>query len=77
MMEYIINSSSEDFNIILFAYDGRNWEICIDIEESESRIQYLISDRISNLVMELDQYGDYDHSNLYEDYTKNNIKDGN
>lgn len=76
-MEYIINSECTEFKIIMFEYGGRKWEICIDIDISEQEIQQHISTRILGLSLELAENGDYDKSNLFEDYTKNNNINGN
>jgi hypothetical protein len=75
-MEYIINNENEDNKIILFVYNERSWEILLDIESTEGEIQSLINKRIADLDSEYIQYGNYDFSNLFEDY-KNNINYGN
>jgi hypothetical protein len=68
-MEYIINNENEDNKIILFVYNERSWEILLDIEITEGEIQSLINKRIADLDSEYIQYGNYEFSNLFEDYT--------
>lgn len=68
-MEYIINNENEDNKTILFVYNERSWEILLDIEITEGEIQSLINKRIADLDSEYIQYGNYEFSNLFEDYT--------
>lgn len=70
-MEYIINVSQEEFDIILFEYKNRKWEIIIDIDLSERKIQSLITQRIEELENDLNEFGHYDNSDLIKDYTTN------
>lgn len=67
-MEYIINQNQETFKIIMFEYDGRNWEICFEPEKSEEEIQELITRRISELIIDYTDNSDYDKSDLFVDY---------
>jgi len=69
-MEYIINQENEDFIILMFNYDGRNWEVCLDALSSEDDIQHYIHLRLDNLTDEFLLNGDYDKSDLYVDYIK-------
>ena len=66
-MEYIINVENENFIIVMFNYDGRNWEICL---EAEADIQHFIHVRLDSLTDEFLLNGDYDKSDLYVDYIK-------
>lgn len=68
-MEYIINNENIDNKTILFVYNEKSWEVLLDIEIKEEEIQSLINKRISDLDFEYIQYGNYDFSNLFEDYT--------
>ena len=68
-MEYIINNENEDNKTILFVYNEKSWEILLDIEITEGEIQSLINKRIADLDSEYIQYGSYEFSNLFEDYT--------
>lgn len=79
MMEYIINNETSENMTILFVYNG-NWEIMFNVGKTETEIQTLITRRISDLDLDFNQYGNYDSSNLLEDYTENtenNIEYGN
>ena len=33
-MEYIVNQSQENFKIIMFEFDNRNWEICFELNKT-------------------------------------------
>jgi hypothetical protein len=68
-MDYIVNTAEENYNIILFEYDNRRWEIMIDVDLSERKIQSLIQIRIDSLIDEYNEFGHYDNSDLIKDYT--------
>jgi|LakMenE18May11ns_1017448.scaffolds.fasta_scaffold8851248_2 hypothetical protein len=68
-MEYIVNTAEENYDIILFEYDNRRWEIMIDVDLSEIKIQSLIQIRIDSLIDEYNEFGHYDNSDLIKDYT--------
>jgi hypothetical protein len=68
-MDYIVNTAGEGFDIILFEYDKRKWEIMIDVDLSERKIQSLIQIRIKSLIEEYNEFGHYDNSDLIKDYT--------
>jgi len=67
-MEYIINQNQENFKIIMFEYDNRNWEICFEHNTTEEEIQELITKRISELIIDYSDNSDYDKSDLFVDY---------
>jgi hypothetical protein len=67
-MEYIINQNQENFKIIMFEYDNRNWEICFEPNTTEEEIQELITKRISELIIDYSDNSDYDKSDLFVDY---------
>ena len=69
-MEYIINVENENFIIVMFNYDGRNWEICLEALSTEADIQHFIHVRLRSLTDELLLNGDYYKSDLYVDYIK-------
>jgi len=68
-MDYIVNTAEENYDIILFEYDNRRWEIMIDVDLSERKIQSLIQIRIDSLIEEYNEFGHYDNSDLIKDYT--------
>ena len=76
-MEYIINQNQENFKIIMFEFDNRNWEICFEPNKTEEEIQHLIQERITNLMEDYIDDNDYNESDLFVDYidyeNKNNI----
>ena len=69
-MEYIINVENENFIIIMFNYYGRNWEICLEPDKNDSDIKLSIMKRVDELTDEFLLNGDYDKSDLYVDYIK-------
>jgi len=71
-MNYIINNETEQFKIIMFEYDERNWEICFDVDKTEEQIQYLIHVRIDDLTDEYLVHGNYNQSDLFVDYCEKN-----
>jgi predicted oxidoreductase len=70
-MEYIVNQNQEEFKIIMFQYNNRNWEICFEFNKTEEEIQYLIQHRIEQLMDDYSIYGNYDNSDLFVDYINN------
>jgi hypothetical protein len=74
-MEYIVNQNQEEFKIIMFQYNNRNWEICFESDKTEEEIQFLIQQRIEQLMDDYLIYGNYDNSDLFVDYIgyENNI----
>ena len=70
-MEYIVNQNQEEFKIIMFEFKNRNWEICF-ANKTEEEIQYLIQQRIEQLMDDYSIYGNYDNSDLFVDYIDNN-----
>ena len=68
-MDYIVNTAEENYDIILFEYDNRRWEIMIDVDLSERKIQSLIQIRIDSLIDEYNEFDHYDNSDLIKDYT--------
>lgn len=69
-MEYIINVTDINFQIILFEFDGRNWEICLEPDKNDSEIKLSIMKRVDELTDEFLLNGDYEKSDLYVDYIK-------
>lgn len=69
-MKYIINVTDINFQIILFEFDGRNWEICLEPDKNDSEINLSIMKRVDELTDEFFLNGDYEKSNLYVDYIK-------
>ncbi len=69
-MEYIINVNEIDFQIILFEFDGKNWEICLEPNKNDSEIKLSIMKRVDELTNEFLLNGDYEKSDLYVDYIK-------
>lgn len=67
-MEYIINQNQEEFKIIMFQYDGKNWEICFEPLKTEEEIQSLIQKRIYDLEDEYLVHGNYNQSDLFVNY---------
>jgi hypothetical protein len=67
-MEYIVNRTEEIFKIIMFEYDGRNWEICFLSSTTEEEIQELITRRINDLIIDYSNNSEYDKSDLFVDY---------
>ena len=67
-MDYIVNTAEENYDIILFEYENRKWEIMIDVDLSERKIQSLIQIRIDSLIEEFNEFGNYDNSDLIKDY---------
>jgi predicted transcriptional regulator YheO len=70
-MDFIVNTLEEDFEIILFEYDNRKWEITIDKNLSDSQINLLVIKRIDELTDEFLDKQTYDESDLIVDYTTN------
>jgi len=68
-MDYIVNTVGEGFDIILFEYDKRNWEIIIDENLSDREIHLLILTRVDELTDEFLDKKTYDYSDLIVDYT--------
>lgn len=71
-MEFIINTESEDFQNILFVYDGRNWEITLDKGLTNSEINLFVLKRIDELTDEFLEKNTYDFSDLIVDWTTKN-----
>jgi hypothetical protein len=67
-MEYIINQSQENFKIIMFEFDNRNWEICFEPNKTEEEIQQLIQQRINDLMNDYLDDSNYENSDLFVDY---------
>ena len=67
-MEYIINQNQEDFKIIMFEFDNRNWEICFESDKTETEIQLLIELTVNKLMDEYLANNNYDKSDLFVDY---------
>jgi len=70
-MDYIINTAEENYDIILFEYDNRKWEITIDKNLSDREINLLVIKRIDELTDEFLDKQTYDESDLIVDYTTN------
>jgi hypothetical protein len=68
-MEYIINNRFDDYQVILFEFENRNWEIALDNGLSEISILLHISNRINELTSDFTEHNSYDYSDLYVDYT--------
>jgi predicted transcriptional regulator YheO len=68
-MDYIVNTAGEGFDIILFEYDKRNWEIIIDENLSDREINLLVLKRVDELTDEFLDKKTYDYSDLIVDYT--------
>lgn len=71
-MEFIINTEGENFQNILFVYDGKNWEITLDKGLTNNEINLFILKRIDELTDEFLEKKTYDFSNLIVDWTKKN-----
>ena len=69
-MEWIVNSSGEGFQNILFVYDGRNWEITLDKDLLDIDINLCVLKRIDELTDEFLEKKTYDFSDLIVDYRK-------
>jgi len=67
-MEYIVNQNQEDFKIIMFEFDNRNWEICFESDKTETEIQLLIELTVNKLMDEYLANNNYDKSDLFVDY---------
>lgn len=67
-MDYIVNTNDINFKIIMFEYGYRNWEICLEAYVDEDYIQYSISKRCSELLLDFENNGSYDFSDLIVDY---------
>lgn len=76
-MEWKVSSELENHQIILFEYDNRNWEIMIDKGLSDREINLLIMKRVDFLTDDFINYGSYDVSDLFVDYTKITLNNGN
>jgi hypothetical protein len=70
-MEYIVNTDEDVFQIILFEYESKRWEIMIDKDLDEQTIQGLITRRILELNEDFLEHQSFDFSHLYVDYTTN------
>jgi len=68
-MEYIVNSKNDDYQVILFQHDGRNWEIILDNDIKEFLIELSIMKRMDELDEEFKENNTYDNSDLIVDYT--------
>ncbi len=68
-MEWIINCESEEFKIICFEYDNRNWEIILDTDLTDRQIHLKIITRVDELTDEFLAKGTYEFSDLIVDYT--------
>jgi hypothetical protein len=68
-MEYIVNSKNDDYQVILFEYDGRNWEIVLDNNLLDREINLFVLKRIDELTDEFLDKKTYDYSDLIVDYT--------
>lgn len=69
-MKWIVNRDDENFQIILFNMDERNWEIIIDKGLYREEIDALVLRRITELILEKEQNGGWDYSDLIVDYKK-------
>lgn len=69
-MEWIINTEGEDYENILFEYDGRKWEVTIDKFLSDREINLLVVKRIDELTDDFLAHGSYDLSDLIVDRRK-------
>ena len=76
-MEWIVNTEGDDFQNILFEYDGRNWEITLDKDITESEINLFVIKRVDELTDDFLAHGSYDLSDLIVDYRKKEELDGN
>lgn len=70
-MEYIINQNQEDFKIIMFEFDNRNWEICFEPDKTETEIQLLIELTVNKLMDEYLANNNYDKSDLFVNFIDN------
>jgi hypothetical protein len=71
-MEWIVNTYDEDFQNILFVYDGRNWEITLDKGLTDRDINLFVLKRIDELTDEFLEKETYDFSDLIVDWTTKN-----
>ena len=71
-MEYIVNTYDEDFQNILFVYDGGNWEITLDKGLTDRDINLFVLKRIDELTDEFLEKETYDFSDLIVDWTTKN-----
>ena len=70
-MEYIVNQNQEEFKIIMFQFENRNWEICFEPNKTEEEVQYLIQQRIEELMDDYLLFNNYDNSDLFVDFINN------
>lgn len=68
-MEWIVNSGGDEYQNILFEYDGRNWEISLDNGLSDREINLFIVKRVDELTDEFLEKKTYDFSDLIVDWT--------
>lgn len=68
-MEWIVNTNDVNFQIILFEYDERRWEIILDKGLSDREINLQILKRIDQLTDEFLEKQTYDFSDLIVDWT--------
>lgn len=61
-MEWIVNSTGDDWKNILFQFSDRNWEITLDL--NEPNVDYFVSKRIDEL-----KECDLDGADLIVDWT--------
>jgi len=64
-MEWIVNSLGDNWKNILFQYEGRNWEITLDL--NEVNVDYFVNKRIDEL-----EVSDLDATDLIVDWTTKN-----
>ena len=69
-MKWIVNRNDENFQIILFNMDERNWEIIIDKGLYREEIDALVLRRITELILEKEGNNGWDYSDLIVDYKK-------
>jgi hypothetical protein len=69
-MKWIVNRDDENFQIILFNMDERNWEIIIDKGLYREEIDALVLRRITELILEKEGNNGWDYSDLIVDYKK-------
>ena len=71
-MEWIVNTYDEDFQNILFVYDGRNWEITLDKGLTDRDINLFVLKRIDELTDEFLEKETYNFSDLIVDWATKN-----
>lgn len=77
MIDWRFNTRGEDFDIVLFDYSSRTFEIIVDSDLTDDKIVELIFIRIDELIDEFMLHNSLDYSDLIKDFrTKNTEQNG-